>query len=240
MTQPAPQPSTAVDSPAAPPDLPADAETAEETAVSGWPAKAWNWACHRLNPDPELDPDNRFEFTKVELVERLKTDDPDIAQEILAEAEQIAERMVDGRAESVERRAATLQSATAIAGSFSSAGGTLLVTRINGRPWQVVIGLLLLWVTGSLGLCGWRATQASSKIHPWSVLPSTAILTRASQTIPESRIERAVQVLRAAGWNARYARYKVTMLERAGEHLTRASLGLPVLIAAVAIYALRH
>ncbi|MCW2984320.1 MAG: hypothetical protein JWR63_1890 [Conexibacter sp.] len=62
-------------------------------------------------------------------------------------------------------------------------------------------------------------------------------LNRAGQTLEQARIERAVQILRAAGWNARYARYKVTMLRRAGRHLSRANLGLPVLVAAVVVYA---
>lgn len=196
---------------------------------------------NRITPNPELDPDNRFEFTQDELVMRLQTDDPEVAAEILTEAEGIAERMVGQRTESVERRAATLQSATAIAGAFSLAGGTLIVAQIHGAWWQALLGGLLVWVTANLGLCGWRATQASSSvIHRWSVLPSGGILGRAGQTLAEARIERAAQVLRAAGWNARYARFKVTMLRRAGRHLVRATLGLPVLIAAIVVYALRH
>lgn len=196
---------------------------------------------NRITPNPELDTDNRFDFTQDELVTRLQTDDPEIAREMLTEAEGTAERMVGQRTESVERRAATLQSATAIAGAFSLAGGALIVTQIHGRCWQALLGALLVWVTANLGLCGWRATQASSSVvHRWSVLPSRGILGRAGQTLAEARIERAAQVLRAAGWNARYARFKVTMLRRAGRHLVRATLGLPVLIAAIVVYALRH
>jgi hypothetical protein len=209
--------------------------------VTRWPTTWRRWLTSRITPDPELDEDNRFDFTQDELVARLRTDDTDVAQEILNEAEALAARMVAERTDSVERRAATLQSATAIAGAFSLAGGTLIVTHIHGRPWQALIGILLVWVTGNLGLCGWRATQASSSvIHRWSVLPNRGILDRPRQTLAESRIERAAQVLRAAGWNARYARFKVTMLRRAGRHLSRATLGLPVLVAAIITYALRH
>lgn len=212
-----------------------------ERRETRWPTSWWRLISSRITPDPELDEDNRFAFPQDELVARLRTEDPEIAQEILYEAEALAARMVEQRTDSVELRAATLQSATAIAGAFSLAGGTLIVTHIHGRPWQALIGTLLVWVTGNLGLCGWRATQASSSvILRWSVLPNRGILHRAEQTLAESRVERAAQVLRAAGWNARYARFKVTMLRRAGRHLSRATLGLPVLVAAIVAYALRH
>jgi hypothetical protein len=191
-------------------------------------------------PDPDDDDDNRFDFSTDQLLGRLRTDDPEIAAEILAEANEIAERMVERRTEGVERRAATLQSATAIVGSFSLAGGSLMVTQVHGRPWQTLIGLLLLWVTVNLGLCGWRATQAAAGIQRWSVVRSRDILHRSTQSLAEARADRATQILRAAGWNARYARFKVTMLQRAGRHLTLATLGLPGLVAAVVVYSLRH
>jgi hypothetical protein len=201
---------------------------------------AITWISRRVSPDPENDPDNRFDFEQAELVELLKTDDPEKAKEILEEAHDTAQRMVEGRTEGVERRAATLQSATAIAGSFSLAGGTLLATQVQGAAWRVVIGALLLWVTANLGLCGWRATQASAGILRWSRPRARAVLDRSAQTLTEGRLQRAAEVLRAAGWNARYARFKVTMLNRAHRHFIRASLGLPVLVASVIIYALQR
>lgn len=195
-------------------------------------------AARLLTPDPDRDEDNRFPMSQAELLAQLDTGDPELAEEILREAEAVARRLVGERVEGAERRAATLQSATAIAGSFSLAGGTLLVTQIHGRTWQLVVGALLLWVTGSLGLCGWRATQAASTIHRWSIVRNTDVLRRSGQTLAEARIDRAAQVLRAAGWNARYARFKVDMLRRASRHLARASLGLPVLVGAVLAYTL--
>lgn len=194
-----------------------------------------------LTPDPELDEDNRFEFTREELTARLTTTDQEKAAEILAEAKEISERMVEGRTDGVERRAATLQSATAIAGTFSIAGAGLLATDVHGRVWQAVIGGLLLWITLNLGLCGWRATQASaSVIHRWASPRSQAILGRSGMSLADARIDRSVDILRAAGWNARYARFKVTMLKRAGKHLVRAALGIPVLVAAILAYSLTY
>lgn len=201
----------------------------------------WQRLRHRIIPDPELDEDNRFAFSRQELTARLTTEDAEVAAEILAEAREISERIVEGRTDGAERRAATLQSATAIAGSFSLAGAGLLATDVHGRAWQSVIGLVLLWITVNLGLCGWRATQAtSSRIHRWSAPRAQAILSRSGQTLAEARIDRSVDILRAAGWNARYARFKVTMLKRSSRHLVRATLGIPVLVAAVLAYSLTY
>jgi hypothetical protein len=196
---------------------------------------------HWITPDPNLDEDNRFDFGQQELAAQLATDDPAKAAEILAEAREISERIVEGRTDGAERRAATLQSATAIASSFSLAGAGLLAADVHEHVWQAVIGLLLLWITVNLGLCGWRATQASSSvIHRWTAPRTQSILSRADQTLAEARIERSVEILRCAGWNARYARFKVTMLRRASRHLVRATLGIPVLVIAVLVYALTY
>jgi hypothetical protein len=193
-----------------------------------------------LAPDPAEDNDNRFPQTQDELVAQLHTDDPKRAAEILAEANEIADRMVGVRIDGAERRAATLQSATAIAGSFSLTGGALVAADVKGAVWQIVIGALLLWVTLNLGLCGWRATQAATDIHRFVAEPAQDILNRPSQTSAEASIQRAARALRVAGFNARFARFKVTMLRRAGRHLARATLGLPLIVAAVLAYVIAH
>lgn len=193
-----------------------------------------------IAPDPDDDKDNRFPQTQDELFAQLRTDDPQRATEILAEANEIANRLVAKRIDGVERRAATLQSATAIAGSFSLAGGALVVTDVKGAAWQIIIGALLLWVTLNLGLCGWRATQAAADIHRFVAEPAQDILNRPSQTSAQASIQRAARTLRVAGFNARFARFKVTMLKRAGRHLARATLGLPLIVAAVLAYVIAH
>jgi hypothetical protein len=56
-------------------------------------ALQWLRACV-IAPDPDDDNDNRFPQTQDELVTELQTDDPQRAAEILAEANEIADRMV--------------------------------------------------------------------------------------------------------------------------------------------------
>ncbi|MEA2188621.1 MAG: hypothetical protein QOK16_3632 [Solirubrobacteraceae bacterium] len=169
----------------------------------------------------------------------LSTDDEDIAAAILEEAREIADRMVFHRVESVERRATTLQSVVAIAASFSLAGGTLLITHVHATVWRTVMSGGLLWVVGSLGLCGLRATQAAVDVHGWAAPPRDRIAARAGQTLAESHVERAAHLLRAAGWNSQYARWKVTMMAKARGHLQRAVLGIAALIAVLVAYGLR-
>jgi hypothetical protein len=115
-----------------------------------------------------------------------------------------------------------------------------VATDIHSYGWQIAIGVLLLWVVLNLGMCGWRATQASSKVHPWSREPATDMLKRNEQTTAAANVDRAAQILRSADWNGRYARWKVTMLLRAGRHLVRASLGLPLILAVVLAYVIAH
>lgn len=206
-----------------------------------WHARARNWVVDQIQtPDPEDDHFRRFPTDEKELAAALATEDPDRSAGILAEAKDFADRSVESRVDSAERRAATLQSATAIAGSFSLAGGGLVATDIDSYGWQIAIGVLLLWVVLNLGLCGWRATQASSKVLRWSREPAKDILKRSDQTVAAANVDRATQTLLSADWNGRYARWKVDMLGRAGKHLVRASLGLPLILAVVLAYVIAH
>lgn len=188
-------------------------------------------------PSPDDDEHNEFPMDQESLVRSLSTDDPELAAAILAEAEEIADLMVDERVESVERRAATLQGVVAIAGSFSLAGGTFLITQVQGTGWRTVLGGLLLFIVASFGLCGLRATQAAAAIQRWTAPPKLRILERSSQTLASARVERAAYVLRSAGNNARFARWKVTMLAKARTHLQRAVVGIPIMVATVVVYA---
>lgn len=172
------------------------------------------------------------------LEEMLSTDDEGVAAAILEEAREIADRMVDHRVDSVERRATTLQSVVAITASFLLAGGTLLITQVDAVVWRAVMSAGLLWVVASLGLCGLRANQAAVDVHGWAAPPRDRIGARPNQTLAKSRVERAAHILRAAGWNSQYARWKVTMMAKARGHLQRAVIGIAALIAALLAYGL--
>jgi hypothetical protein len=230
-----------------------DGHTGTEVAdqsKSGKPAKetpsrltpAWRRVreeFHTPNPDT-YNPSRRFSPYPDELAAELATEDVDVSAAILAEARDYANRSVESRVDSVERRAATLQSATAIAGTFTLAGAVLVVTDVHRHGWQIGIGAVLLFIALNLGMCGWRATQASSHVITWSREPARDILKRPRQTTAQANIDRAAQTLVVADWNGRYARWKVDMLKRAGRHLVRATLGLPLLMAVVLADVIAH
>lgn len=186
---------------------------------------------------PERDGRNEFPFTVDELVERLKTDDAELAADILKEAEDISNRMVDGRVESVERRSATLQGVVAIAASFVLTGGALLVSQIEGSDWRGICGVLLLIAVASLALCGLRATQAASRWQEWSTPPAQGIFHRPDDGVALGRIAQAAAVLRSAGRNSSTARLKVTLMRMAVWHLQNALAALVVLGVVLVIYA---
>ena len=187
---------------------------------------------------PEPDSRNEFPFTVDELVERLKTDDTELAADILKEAEDISDRMVEGRVESVERRSATLQGVVAIAATFVLTGGTLLVSQINGSGWRATCGVLLLVSVASFALCGLRATQAASRWQEWSAPPRQAIFDRPDDGVALGRIAQAAAVLRSAGRNSSLARLKVTLMRMAVWHLQNALVALALLAAVLVAYAI--
>jgi hypothetical protein len=219
---------------------PDDAETtdaqASKSSVKGWlkPRTAISWFT------PELDIENEFPQEQKALVQKLLTDSPEQAADLLEEAREIAAAIVRDRVEGVERRATTMQGVVAITATFTLTGGGLIVTQIRGTLWQIAIGGLLFLITLSLALCGFRATQAVANIHRWRAAPRNRVLSRAGQALTESRAERAAYELRVAGVNSRIARFKVTMLNRARGHLLRALAGVPLLTGLLLAYAVAN
>ena len=188
--------------------------------------------------EPPLDEVNEFPDSVQELRRRLRTDDAEVAAGILLEAEQISNRMVESRVESVERRAATLQGVVAIASTLVLTGGTLVVSQIRGAEWRGIGGLLLLLCIGSFAMCGQRATQAASQWRRWHTPRRNDVFCRPGQHLAEIRIARAAALLRSAGANSSVARWKVTMLRKSVRHLQRALLLLALLALWIFVYAL--
>lgn len=184
----------------------------------------------------QVDDDSDFEESTEELRNGLAAATEPLAAEILAEAEAIHNRVVD-RVEGAERRATTLQGAAAIAAGLTLTGAGLLVdTKISGAGWQLLFGLVLVFLTVSLVLCAYRATLASTKVFRWTAPDSRAILNRPSGTVIDARTARAAELLKMVGDNARFARYKVAMMRAAAEWLTRALAALVAFALAAFLY----
>jgi hypothetical protein len=186
-----------------------------------------------------VDENTAFPETVDELRAKLSTDNPDLAAEVLAEAEDAHGRLRD-RVDGAERRATTLQGATAIAASLTLTAAGLLVDRskLHGWGWQLAFGVAVIYATFALAMCAWRATLATSRVHRWVVPANRDILDRVGQGIASARIERAVALLHVIGGNERFARYKVAMLRAATEWLVRALIALLALALLAGGYAL--
>lgn len=187
----------------------------------------------------EPDEQNAFPETMAELRAQVLTDDPQLAADILAEAEASHGRHKD-RVEGAERRATTLQGSSAIAAGLTLTAAGLLVdpTKLLGLGWQLAFGVTVTYITFALAMCAWRATLASSKVHRWVTPADRDVLGRSGQALAEGRTERAASLLHSIGSNARFARYKVTMLRAAAEWIVRALFALLVLAMLSLAYAL--
>lgn len=186
-----------------------------------------------------VDNNTTFPESSDELRAKLATDDADVAAEILSEAEDAHNRLRD-RVDGAERRATTLQGASAIAASLALTAAGLIIdpAKLRGWGWQLLFGLTVIYITFALVMCAWRATLASSRVHSWVAPPDRDILERGAQDIARARVERSVALLRVVGGNQRFARYKVAMLRAATEWIVRALVALLVLAILATTYAL--
>lgn len=205
----------------------------------GWRRKAgewWRaqWAAVFLAVDDET----AFPEIRDDLRAKLTTGDPELAADLLAEADGAHGRLRE-RIEGAERRATTLQGASAIAASLTLTAAGLLIdpTKLRGVGWQVLFGLTVVYITFALVMCAWRATLASSRVHRWRAPPDRDILDRVEQGLATARVERAVALLEVIGANQRFARYKVAMLRAATEWIVRALVALLILATLATTYA---
>jgi hypothetical protein len=191
----------------------------------------------------EFSPDTErgYHGTRDELQVDLSTDDEARAAEVLADAEAAHGRLQD-RVESAERRATTLQGSSAVAASLALASAGLLVdpSKIDGTLSRSLFAAAVVWIIFCLVMCTWRATQATSRVHPWTVPGDLEALSRPAQTVAEARIERSASLLWAVSENQRFARYKIALLGAAADWVRRAVFGLLVLAILTAIYSLAH
>jgi hypothetical protein len=211
---------------------PADAVAINPITTPGWRARI----ASKLF-GASADDENEYPFERSVLEEKLKTDDPDLAAEILSEARELHDVMVAGRVDTVERRAAALQGVVAVAATFVLAGGTLIIAQVDGRLWRASAGVVLLVCVAFLGMCGWLATQASSQYRRWVIHPRQAVFDRPNQTIAQARVAQAASFLYITGKNSRHARWKVTKLRKAVDYLRLALAGLVVFAVLILAYA---
>lgn len=186
-----------------------------------------------------VDEETTFPEEQTQLTEQLATTDADLAGEVLAEAKDAHDRLRE-RVKGAERRATTLQGASAIAASLTLTSAGLLIdsTKLRGWVWQLLFGASVIYITFALVMCAWRATLASSRVHRWRTPSDRDILDRTAQGLAAARIDRATALLKVVGDNQRFARYKVAMMRAATEWIVRALAALLALALLATAYAL--
>jgi hypothetical protein len=157
-----------------------------------------------------------FREDEEELARRLKTSDTKLAGALLAEAEELARRPHED-AESIDRRATTLQGAVALATTVALAGGALLIdpTKLRSEGWRITFAAVLAGVVIAFVASGMRALGASSRTLPWSYPAFEDIFRRAESDLAAAQGARAASLLKTAGLNLRIVELKAGYLNAA-------------------------
>lgn len=223
-----------------PPEPPDDAEMPERRPREGWPIFLRATA-DRYHPVP-WDPPERFPQSLELLRERLRTDNEDLADELLTDAERLFDE-AEARVASVELRATTLQGTVAIAATVALTGGALVIdpSRIHGSTWRAAFALGLALLVLLLVLTAYNATQASGRVFSFTTPSDDDIFVRArEQQAAHAKTRRAAYLLKGYGRNNEVAAIKVGYLRSAAARFRWALLMLLVLIAMVCAYVLHR
>jgi hypothetical protein len=180
-----------------------------------------------------------FSGTADEVAAKLRTDQAEVADAILAEAEKIAAEPF-ARADGAERRATTLQGAIAIAASFGVAAGALLLdsSKLKSDSWRQTFASLSLGFVFCLVASGFRAVSAVYRVHRWSYPDSEQIYARSQMGAMEAKTNRAASLLRTVSRNQAIARWKVAYMRAAAWWFRIALLFLLADALALVVYAL--
>lgn len=159
------------------------------------------------------------------------------AEEILREARDLT-RSLDNRVASAERRATTLQGATALAMTLLVAGGAILASPagIRGPVWRVSLGMLLALVVFFLVASGLRALQATSTIHKFAQPDVDGLISRAKGPLATAKVSLAADLIRSYDRNVRIADWKVAQLRASAYWLRLAMLAFLLLAAELGVY----
>lgn len=180
-----------------------------------------------------------FRRNPEEIARDLMVTDPNQAQALLAEAQALYQSAAE-RAEHAERRAASLQTAVAIAFTFSLAGAGLLLdpTKVHGIWWPRLIALVFALTIGALVMTATRSLSALTKRTRPHVIGEAdfALLATPHDELARGRVQLAARYLRYYGRNQRIADHKVELMQAGAWWLTRALVGIAALVILVLCY----
>ena len=188
--------------------------------------KLRDWITPTWSPTPR-----RFNEKSADVLGQFGNPAPDVADQLLAEAERAYDAARD-RADSAERRAGTIQGAIAIATSLTFAGGSLLLDTGKARPgWLWPLGVLFTSSVVCFGVAGWRSFLVTWPRYMWATPASEDIyLHAAGLTAAQIKTARAADLLVAYGRNDEIAAVKIELLGSAARWL----IGALALVATLA------
>lgn len=200
------------------------------------PRLRWLWDYVFVPADP---PERFATESLADLASRLRTDAPDLAAAILAEAEATYSEPQE-RIESAERRATTLQGTVAIAASVALAGAGLLLQpgRIVGDLWRIAFGVLLILFVICLTGCAIRALGATARVFNFEEPGIDRIFDRVKMNRADVLTHRAAELLRAFAVADMIGSVKVGLLRAAAWWFRLAVVWLALLTILVGAYAI--
>jgi ElaB/YqjD/DUF883 family membrane-anchored ribosome-binding protein len=165
---------------------------------------------------PAAPPALRFNETTDEVLEKLGTPAQDVVEQLRLSAN-AAYDDAGARAESAERRAATIQGAIAIAASLVVAGGSLLLgTSAPAGSWRTPIAIGFGLAVTLLAFAAWRAFLVTWPRFMWATPSANDTFEHAkAATAHTIQLERVADLLVAYGRNDSIARLKLALLGQA-------------------------
>jgi hypothetical protein len=201
-----------------------------------------SWLRDRLRPTPSDPPWRYPEELPANVEALLTTTDDEVVKEILSEAESLFGEP-DGRAESAERRATTLQGAVTIASSVILTGGGLVIDpgKITDDTWRLVFAIAFSVLLAFLVATGLRAMGATSRILEGRAPADDTLRDRAQFAgATDYRRHRAAYLLWAYGRNDEVAAVKVEYLKKAAFWFRSALVMLVVVMGLLVGYVIDH
>lgn len=176
-----------------------------------------------------------------ELAKDLSTDDLEVANATLADAESTLAEPV-ARIQNAESRATTLLGSVAIAATVAVAGAGLLAgtNPVAATCWRVAFGAVLALFILCLVGSAVRALSATNRIFSFPNSGTQLTLKRAKMSATEAVTHRAAEILRTADVADKVAEVKVGLLRAAATWFRWALGWLTVLVLLGAIYGLTH
>lgn len=185
----------------------------KETESPEEPSSGWLERFRRKHVYPDVPPPTRF----VRGLDVPPDYEPDVAREILEEAQELFKVPVEHGA-AAERRATTLQGAVAIAATFTLAAGTLVAdtSKIPSDVWRLIFAGGVAAVVVAFVGTGIVALEATSRISRWrDPNKEEGFAERAGLKLPAAQMARASELLVAYGENEALAAWKIERTSRA-------------------------